>query len=89
MGLVNYHCWWLISYDYVAAEQVLGALNAYHKDLLCQYRYSLSKYFESAQRTTDAELCVRLNKRRRPKRMAYPEIWAQKSLTMEILVALK
>ena len=42
--------------DYVGAEQVLGALNAYEKDLLCEYHYKLFKCFESAQRTTDAEL---------------------------------
>ena len=40
----------------VGAEQVLGALNAYEKDLPCEYHYSLFKCFESAQRTTDAEL---------------------------------
>ena len=56
---VNY----LISYVYVRAEQVLGALNAYDKDLLCEYHYRLFKCFESDQRTTDAELCVPLSKR--------------------------
>ena len=57
--------------NYVRSEQVPGALNAYEKDLLREYHYRL---FESAQRTTDAELCVLLSKRR----MAYPEILAQK-----------
>ena len=53
---------------------MLGALNAYDKDLLREYHYRFFKYFESAQRTTDAELYVRLSK----KRMAYPKILAQK-----------
>ena len=54
---------------------MLGALNAYEKDLLREYHYRLFKCFESAQRTTDAELCVLLSKRR----MVYPEVLAQKS----------
>ena len=58
----------------VGAEQVLGALNAYDKDLLCEYHYSFFKYFESAQRTTNAEPCVLLSRWR----MEYPEILAQK-----------
>ena len=37
----------------LGADQVLGALNAYEKDLPSEYHYSLLK---SAQRTTDAEL---------------------------------
>ena len=53
---------------------MLGALNAYDKDLLREYHYRFFKYFESAQRTTDAELYVLLSK----KRMTYPEILAQK-----------
>ena len=54
---------YLISYVSVGAEQVLGALNAYDKDLLCEYHYRLFKCFKSAQRTTDAELCVLMSKR--------------------------
>ena len=46
----------------------------YEKDLLREYHYRLFKCFESTQRTTDAELCVLLSKRR----MAYPEILSQK-----------
>ena len=53
---------------------MLRALNAYDKDLVREYHYSLFKCFESAQRTTNAELCVLLSKRR----MAYPEVLAQK-----------
>ena len=53
---------YLISYVYVGAEQVLRALNAYDKDLLREYHYRLFKCFESAQRTTDAELCFLLGK---------------------------
>ena len=70
----KYHGWRLISYDYVGAEQLQGALNAYDKDLLREYHYRFFKCFESTQRTTDAELCVLLSKRR----MAYPEILSQK-----------
>ena len=40
----------------LGADQVLGALNVYEKDLPSEYHYSLLKCFESAQRTTDAEL---------------------------------
>ena len=61
-GLVK-HGWQLIFYDYVGAEQVLDALNVYEKDLLCEYYRKFFKCFESAQRTTDAELCVLLSKR--------------------------
>ena len=53
---------------------MLGVLNAYEKDLPHEYNYRLFKCFKSAQKTTDAELCVLLSKRR----MAYPEILAQK-----------
>ena len=53
---------------------MLGVLNAYEKDLLHEYNYRLFKCFESSQKTTDAELCVLLSKRR----MMYPEILAQK-----------
>ena len=53
----------MISCDYVGAEQVIGALNAYEKDSLREYHYRFLKYFESAQRTTDEELCVLLSKR--------------------------
>ena len=42
---------------------MLGELNAYDKDSLCEYHYRFCKCFESAQRTTDAELCVLLSKR--------------------------
>ena len=59
-----------VSDYYVGAEQVQGALNAYDKDLLCEYHYRFFKCLKSAQRTTDAELCVFWSKRR----MAYPEI---------------
>ena len=48
---------------------MLGAFYVYEKDLLREYHYRLLKCFESAQRTTDAELCVLLSKRR----MADPE----------------
>ena len=69
---------------------MLRALNAYEKDLLREYHYRLFKCFESAQRTTDAELCVLLSKRK----MAYLEILVHKfiyilSLTMETFMALK
>ena len=42
---------------------MLGAFYAYEKDLLREYHYRLLKCFESAQRTTDAELCVFLSKK--------------------------
>ena len=61
--LVKYHGWRLISYDYVGAEQLLGAFNAYEKDLLREYHYRRLRCFESVQRTTDAELCVLLSKK--------------------------
>ena len=57
---------------------MLGALNAYDKDLLREYPQRLFKCLESAQRATDTELRVPLNKSRRPRRMAYPEILVQK-----------
>ena len=72
--LVKHHGWRFKSYDYVGAEQVLGVLNAYDKDLLREYHYRFFKCFESAQRNNNAELCVLLSKRI----MAYPEILAQK-----------
>ena len=53
---------------------MLGALNAYVKDLLREYHYRLLKCFESTQRTTDAELYALLSKMR----MSLPEILAQK-----------
>ena len=53
---------------------MLGALNAYEKDVLREYHYRLFKCFESVQRTTDAELCVLLSKRR----MSYPDILTKK-----------
>ena len=34
---------------------MLGALNAYEKDLLREYHYRIFKCFKSAQRTNDAE----------------------------------
>ena len=46
--LVNHHDWQLVSYDYVGAEQVLGAFNAYEKDLLREYHYRFLKCFELA-----------------------------------------
>ena len=49
----KHHGWRLISY--VGAEQVLRTLNAYEKDLLCEYHNRIYKCFESAQKTTDAE----------------------------------
>ena len=55
---------------------MLGVLNAYEKDLLREYHYMLLKCFESAQRTTVAELCVLLSKRR----MAYPERFGLRNL---------
>ena len=58
----------------VGAGQVLEPLNAYDKDLFCEYHYSFFKCFESARRTTDAEPFVLLSKWR----MVYPEILAQK-----------
>ena len=65
------HCWGLISYDYVGVEQA-----KHEKDLLREHHYRLFKCFESTPRTTDAELCVILSKRR----MTYPKILAQKSI---------
>ena len=41
--LVKHDGWRLISYDYVGAEQVLGALNAHDKDLLREYHYQLKE----------------------------------------------
>ena len=46
----------------------------HEKDLVREYHCRLFKSIELAQRTTDAELCVLLIKRR----IAYPEILAQK-----------
>ena len=46
--LVKHHGWRLIPYDYVRAEQVLGAFNTYEKDLLREYHDRLLKCFESA-----------------------------------------
>ena len=53
---------------------MLRVLNAYEKDLVLEYHYKLFKCFKLAQRSTDAELCVLLSKRR----MVYAEILAQK-----------
>ena len=39
-------------------EQVLEASSGVDKNLLSEYRYRLFKSLESAQRTSDAELCV-------------------------------
>ena len=44
----------------VRLEQVLEALSADNKNLLSGYRYRLLKSLESAQRTSDEELCVGL-----------------------------
>ena len=55
---------------------MLGVFYAYEKDLLREYHYRLLKCFESAQRTTDVELCVLLSKMR----MAYPERFWLRSL---------
>ena len=52
-GLVKHHSRRLLYYDYVGAEQVLGALNAFEKDLIREYHHRVFKCFESAQRTTD------------------------------------
>ena len=38
-------------------EQVLETLNAAGKNLLREYRYRFFKSLESAQKTSDAELC--------------------------------
>ena len=46
--LVKHHGWRLIPYDYVGAEQVLGAFNTYEKDLLREYHGRFLKCFESA-----------------------------------------
>ena len=54
---------------------MLRALNAYEKDLLRENHYRIFNSFESAQRTTDAELCVLLMSKRR---MVYSEILVQK-----------
>ena len=43
-------------------EEVLEALSADDKILLSEYHYRLFKSLESAQRTSDAELCVLLSK---------------------------
>ena len=43
-------------------EQVLEALNADDKNLLSKFCYRPFKSLESGQRTSDAELCVLLNK---------------------------
>ena len=61
---------------------MLGALNAYEKDLLREYHYRLFKCFESAQRSTDAELGEQHT------RDFGSEIYIL-SLTMETIVALK
>ena len=53
---------------------MLRALNAYEEDLVRECHYRLFKCFDSAQRITDAKLCVFLSKRR----MAHPDILAQK-----------
>ena len=73
-GLVKHNGWRFITYDFVGAEQVLKALNEYDQDFLREYHYRDFKCYKSAQRITDAELCVLLSKWR----MAYPEISAQK-----------
>ena len=39
-------------------EQVLEASSAVDKNLLSEHRYRLFRSLESAQRTSDAELCV-------------------------------
>ena len=69
---------------------MLGAFNTYEKDLLREYHYRLLKCFESAQRTTDAELCVLLSKRSENgiSRDFGSEIYVLSS-TMETFVALK
>lgn len=46
----------------IRADQVLEALNAGDKDLLCEYYDRLFKRLEPVQRTTGAELFVLLRK---------------------------
>ena len=71
-------------------EQVLEALNADDKNLLCEYRYRLFKFLESAQRTSDAELCVLLSKEDGLSRDFRSEIYIPSStLTARTFVELK
>lgn len=44
-------------------EQVLGVLNADHKDLLSEYRYCFLKSLESIQRNPDAKFRILMNKK--------------------------
>ena len=70
-------------------EQVLEALDAHDKNLFCEYRYRLFKSLESAQRTSDAELCVLLSKEDGLFRDFRPEIYIPSSTsTAGIFVAL-
>ena len=87
-GAGKHHGWRLKSYAYVGAEQVLGELNAYDKDSLCEYHYRFCKCFESARITTDAELCVLMSKRNENSIDFGSEIYILSS-TMETFVALK
>ena len=84
---------YLISYAYVGAQQMLRELNAYDKDLLLEYHYRLFKYFESSQRTTDAELYILFSKRVKGEWHIQSKILAQKvnilALTMETFLTLK
>ena len=69
---------------------MLGAFYAFEKDLLREYHYRLLKCFELAQRTTDAELCVLLSKRRMG--LIQRDFGLENymlSLTMETFVAMK
>ena len=71
-------------------EQVLEALNPDDKKLLCEYRYRLFRSLESAQRTSDAELCVLLSKEDGLSRDFRSEIYIPSSTsTAETFVALK
>ena len=71
-------------------EQVLGALSADDKNLLSEYRYRLFKSLESAQRTSDAELCVLLSKEDGISRDFQSEIYIPSSTsTNGTFVALK
>ena len=76
-GLLKHYGRRLVSYDYVRGEQLLAVLNACEKSLLCEYHDRIFKCFESAQRTTYAELCVHLSKKENG---AYPHILAQKCI---------
>ena len=71
-------------------EQVLEALSADDKNLLREHHYRLFKYLESAQRISDAELCVLLSKEDGISRDFRSEIYIPSSTsTMGTFVVLK